>query len=132
MDTSTEPYLGDFVEPARKRPSAVRRFFSTVYGRFCILCFAIGYFFGGSGCALLPEKPMPVIRTKSSTELGIEALSSEWLRPCFGITATRGNDVGNLLDDFNDAAGALSICMERHNRLVEYLQPIVNQERSAK
>lgn len=80
-----------------------------------------------AGCAA--TKVGDSIRFKSETELGVSAIRLEWLKRCEGLTSPMPtNDTGNLLQDYADMAGALRLCMDRHNSFVEYLTPIVKKE----
>lgn len=69
--------------------------------------------------------------TKSETEVKVEAIKDEWLDPCAGLPKAKpGNDVGNLLGDYNTLAGVAATCIARQRSFVEYLRPIVQKERA--
>ena len=52
------------------------------------------------------------------------------LLKCEGLGPERDNTVGNLAQDFADAAAGLATCITRHNELVDYLKPIVAKEKA--
>lgn len=83
-----------------------------------------------SGCAWLCPAPESKVKTKSETELAVEAIRAEWLKPCEGMAAgAPDNNVGALLQDGTDAMSFLAICMKRHNAFVDYMAPIIAKER---
>lgn len=70
------------------------------------------------------------VRMKSETELAVSEISEQWLTKCEGVTSPApDNQVGLLLQDYNDLAVALANCMTRNNGLVDYLKPLVKKER---
>lgn len=81
-----------------------------------------------SGCATVVD--VPPLRMKSSTELAVETLRSEWLNECVGVQGGMpDNSTGALLADYVALATAFAVCKEWHNGLVQYLRPIVQKER---
>jgi len=80
-----------------------------------------------------PVQPPPTVVTKSGTELAVEQIKSEWLVRCAGLeTSMPANDIGSLLNDYNDLAGVSATCLERHNSFVDYMKPIVEKEKARK
>lgn len=74
--------------------------------------------------------PVPEVKVKSKLETAIENVKDEWLKPCGGVGAVPTNNVGNLLQDAADVAAAGAICAARHNSFIDYIAPVVREQKS--
>lgn len=93
-----------------------------------LICLGGILFFALAGCG---HNPPAQLRTKSETELAVSAIKMEWLAPCAGVnTPLTENTIGALLQDYVDVTAKFAICMQRHNDFVQYMAPIVANERS--
>ena len=98
--------------------------------RICLAA-AVAACFALTGCP--GRGHIPTIPTKSETEIAVEQITAEWLAPCERMAlGVPDNSVGNLLHDFNSAAGLLTECVTRQRSLVEYLAPVVVKEKARK
>jgi hypothetical protein len=62
--------------------------------------------------------------------VALKSVKSEWLEPCTGLGDLPGFGVGNLLQDFADAATLGALCRERHNSFIEYIGPVIKRAQS--
>ena len=83
-----------------------------------------------AGCSTTPVKVHSDIKLRSETELAIQAIKEEWLKPCLGVGQPQENSIAGLLQDYTDAAAGFAICMRRHNSFVDYLTPVVAKEKA--
>lgn len=84
------------------------------------------------GCSWLwrKEADAPRLPVKTETETAVSAIKDEMLLKCEGFGPERDNSIGNLAQDFADAAAGWATCISRHNGLVDYLKPIVDKEKA--
>lgn len=69
--------------------------------------------------------------TKSETEIAVESVRSGLLVRCDGPSGPAPtNETGNLLLDYVEIAGLLAQCIERHDALVDVIEPIVQEEKA--
>lgn len=81
-----------------------------------------------SGCAT--KVISPDLPTKRPVELGVAEIRGEWMQPCEGLDPnTPMNNVGDVLKDGINSLALLAECREKHNSLVDYLKPLVNESR---
>lgn len=64
--------------------------------------------------------------------IALKGVSEEQMTPCGGLGEAPENQVGNLLQDFNDLSAACAPCRARHNSLVEYLRPLIEKAKADK
>ena len=88
---------------------------------------ALSFCFAGCSWPVKPDTKLP---TKTETETAVSQIKDDMLLKCEGLGPERDNTVGNLAQDFADAAAGLATCITRHNELVDYLKPIVAKEKA--
>lgn len=75
----------------------------------------------GGGCT--PHRaPEP-----NEFQIGLAQIKDEMTKDCEALGAPPGNQVGNLLQDYNDLTAIAAPCRERHNALVYYLRPLIEK-----
>lgn len=57
-------------------------------------------------------------------------INEYWLQPTPTLKDRPGNEVGDLLQDFADAAAIGGECRARHNSLIEYVSPLVEKAKT--
>jgi hypothetical protein len=97
-------------------------------GVFCLIGIAVVVGMGLAGCGATTA---PVIRTQSSTELAVEAISPEVMQECEGMPPPPANSVGDLLDDGTKAMALLAECRSRQHRLIQAVKPAIDAQRKA-
>lgn len=84
-----------------------------------------------SSCGTKVSIQQPAVKTQTATELAVAAIRDDWLKKCEGLPPgpPPENNVGGLLEDYNQVAAVAATCMALQHSLVDYLAPLVAKEK---
>lgn len=77
-----------------------------------------------AGCG---HQPVSEPAGQPESVIALKGIKAEWLKPCEGLGDLTDHKVGDLLQDFTNAASLGATCQARHNSLIDYLGPLIQR-----
>lgn len=79
----------------------------------------------GAGCTHQSTAP-----EVNEYQIALKQIPEEYLKQCESLGPPPENQVGNLLQDFNDLSAVSAPCRALHNELVQYLTPLIQKAKA--